>query len=208
MNADDAELRIAWQRHLGDAALFESLVSRYREPLRRHHGLRHLVWVVRHVHELVEHEPVDDIDAVVVAAFFHDAIYDPTSHDNEAASARFAQHKLSELGWSERRVEHVTGMIEATAAHRIANAEGDTDTAVLLDADLAVLGADPSAYQAYANGIRAEFGHLDDAAWSAGRAGVLDEFLDRDAIYATPTARTRWEARARANLTAELASLR
>ena len=36
---------------------------------------------------------------------------------------------------------------------------------------------------------------------------VLRRFLDRDHVYSTPTARDRWEHRARANLTAELATL-
>jgi predicted metal-dependent HD superfamily phosphohydrolase len=206
--ATDHELRIAWERHLGEPNLLESLLARYREPHRRYHGLSHLVWVVRHIHELARHEPVDDIDAVVVAAFFHDAVYDPTSSDNEAASARLAHRRLTELGWPERRVEHITWMIRATADHSTGDAEHDTDTAVLLDADLAVLGAEPAAYQAYVNGIRAEYAHLHDHEWSSGRRSVLEGFLGRDAIYATPTAHDQWEARARANLTAELASLR
>jgi predicted metal-dependent HD superfamily phosphohydrolase len=205
--AADHELRIAWERHLGEPDLLESLLARHRESHRRYHGLSHLVWVVRHIHELMEHEPVDDIDAVVVAAFFHDAVYDPSSNDNEAASARLATRRLTELGWPTRRIEHITWMIRATADHTIADAEHDTDTAVLLDADLAILGSDPAAYQAYVNGVRAEYAHLDDHEWSSGRRAVLEQFLGRDAIFATPTAHDRWEARARANVTAELASL-
>jgi predicted metal-dependent HD superfamily phosphohydrolase len=36
---------------------------------------------------------------------------------------------------------------------------------------------------------------------------VLQSFLDRPSVYATPAGRTRWEARARANMAAEVASL-
>ena len=52
---------------------------------------------------------------------------------------------------------------------------------MLLDADLAVLGSEPAAYQAYVTGVRAEYGHVDDAAWATGRAAVLRGLLDRPA---------------------------
>jgi len=44
-------------------------------------------------------------------------------------------------------------------------------------------------------------------AWRTGRAGILVAFVEREAIYATSTGRDRWERTARANLTAELATL-
>ena len=76
----------------------------------------------------------------------------------------------------------------------------------MLDADLAVLAAEPSRYQAYARGVRAEYTHVDDAAWRTGRAAVLRAFLDRPAIYRTAPMRNQ-EHRARANLAAELSGL-
>ena len=81
------------------------------------------------------------------------------------------------------------------------------ETQVLLDADLAVLGSEPNAYAAYATGVRVEYGHLTDEEWRAGRAVVLQHLLGRDHLYASAPAREWWEARADANLTAELASL-
>ena len=73
--------------------------------------------MVRHVEELAATEPVDDVDAVVVAAFFHDAVYDPLASDNESASARLADRELAALGWDEPRRRRVTTMVEATATH-------------------------------------------------------------------------------------------
>ena len=78
---------------------------------------------------------------------------------------------------------------------------------MLLDADLAVLGAEPAAYQAYVTGVRAEYAHVDAAAWRTGRAAVLRDLLARRPLYATEPARARWEARAGANMAAELATL-
>lgn len=241
MSADETELRVAWQIAAGSSrpamALFASLVARHREPHRRYHGLRHVTWVVRHIGALAEHEPVKDRSAVVIAGFFHDAVYQPTASDNEAASAELAIHELGRLdspAWPTFRIDHVAAMVLATrhdlpAADEIVDTTPGNDTAagiavdavtdaatgigiemetdVLLDADLAVLGADAAAYLAYVNGVRAEYGHVDPTAWRQGRRAVLEQFVARPSIYRTPTARGWWEARARANLAAELATL-
>jgi predicted metal-dependent HD superfamily phosphohydrolase len=147
---------------------------------------------------------VGDLGAVTMAAFFHDAVYDPHAGDNEHQSAALAVRVLHELGWDEFRARAVGTLIEATARHETTD---DADRAVLLDADLAVLGSEPAAYQAYVTGVRAEYAHVDTPSWRTGRAAVLRSFLDRPRLYSTSLATTRWEARARANMTAELASL-
>ena len=95
-------------------------------------------------------------------------------------------------------------LLAGTAAHA---APDGADTAVLLDADLAVLGAEPAAYQAYVNGVRAEYAHVAPAAWRVGRGQVLRDLLAHQPLYATAPARRRWASRAAANMTAELATL-
>ena len=156
--------------------------------------------------------PVTDEAAVIVAAFFHDAVYDVTSDDNEARSAALAERVLGELGWSDDRCSRVARLIMATAGHeptdrRRADKADKADEAVMVDADLAVLGSEPAAYQAYVTGVRAEYGQLDDEQWRTGRRAVLRRFLDREPLYSTEPGRSRWERRARANMAAELASL-
>jgi predicted metal-dependent HD superfamily phosphohydrolase len=182
----------------------EQVLGRHREATRRYHGLRHVTWVVRHVLDLARTEPIDDLGAVVAAAFFHDAVYDATASDNEEQSARLAARVLVGLGWETARADHVAGLVRATAAHA---ASTDPDAAVLLDADLAVLGSEPGAYQAYVTGVRFEYGHVPDDAWRRARAEVLTRFLEAPELYSTATARARWTARARANMTAELVAL-
>lgn len=225
----EPELRVAWRRHVGTGRAAEaelaSVLARHREPHRRYHAVGHVAWVVRHVVALAADEPHHDLDAIVAAAFYHDAVYDPRATDNEAASARLAQRRLVELGWTAARAGHVARMIEATAGHLGEPGDGhlderderdepgdggrlpDPDTAILLDADLAVLGTDPAAYQQYATGVRAEYAHVPDADWRRGRSTVLSSLLARQCRYRTPTAAARWDRRAVANLTAELAAL-
>jgi len=209
MSEPDLELDVAWQRHVSsDRRLLDALLARHREKQRRYHTATHVAWVIRHVEELAATEPVDQLDEIVAAAFYHDAIYEPTHPANERASARLARRDLTTLGWADDAIDRVAEMIEATAHGSEVSGRPTGDVAVLLDADLAVLGADPAAYSSYVDGVRTEYRHVDDPDWRVGRAAVLQAFLDRPTIFATSTGRERWEARARANLTAELAALR
>lgn len=208
VSSDERELRLAWQRHVdpGADAQFEAVVARHREPGRRYHDVRHVRWVVRHSCDLAARFDLPEaaVDEIVAAAFFHDAIYDVTRPDNEAASARLSAKVLDELGWTAPAVAHVVAMIESTAGHTETD---DPATAVLLAADLGVLAAEPSRYVEYTLGVRDEYAHLDDDAWAVGRAAFIRSLLDRDHIFPEVLALDAWERRARANLTAELAML-
>jgi len=208
MSERDLELEVAWQQHVSpDLALLDRVLARHREKHRRYHTATHVAWVIRHAVELAEAEPVGRLDEIVAAAFYHDAVYEAAYPANERASARLARRDLAAIGWNDDAVERVGSMIEATEHGAAAPADVDGDTAILLDADLAILGADPAGYSAYVAGVRSEYRHVDDDDWRVGRAAVLEGFLDRPAIYLTPAGRDRWEARARANLAAELADL-
>jgi predicted metal-dependent HD superfamily phosphohydrolase len=200
---DETRLHAAWSRWLPGRA--DAVIARYREPHRHYHTVRHLRAVVADVSTLLREIEVADEATVVAAAFFHDAVYEPRSSTNEADSAQLAASSLQE--WPPARRQEVTRLIMATAGHEARSVHEDAAAAVLLDADLAVLGAEPARYEAYALGVRKEYAHVDDAGWRVGRAAVLEGFLECAVIYSTEQMRTR-EPRARANMAAELASLR
>ena len=148
----EQELRDRWTSIAGSSRAADQavagLLSRYREPHRSYHGLAHVLRVLRTVDDLVPAVEVDDADAVRFAAWFHDAVYDPRASGNEAASAHLAIEVLAQLGQPADRAARTAELVEATAGHIPTN----SDEAVLIDADLAVLGADPSTYEAYAAG--------------------------------------------------------
>ena len=179
------------------------LLGRYAEPHRRYHDLAHLDDVLRQVDELATH--AGDVHVVRLAAWFHDAVYDPTASDNEERSALLAQTTLADLRVDDSIAAEVARLVLGTADH--APAPGDLDTEVLCDADLAILASGPERYQVYVDAVRAEYGHVDDAAFANGRAAVLRGLLARDPLFSTSTGRDRWDAAARANVTAELARL-
>ena len=161
--------------------------------------------VLDHVEEILGTEQSSGLDAPAIsaAALFHDVVYDPRSATNERDSAQIAVDALWKVGWPESRLALVHHMIEATAGHTGAGLEA----AVLLDADLAILGADPTVYAEYVAGVRFEYQFVDENAWRVGRAAVVRSFLDREHIFTTTTMSASREAQARANLAAELAAL-
>ncbi|WP_420453021.1 metal-dependent phosphohydrolase [Ilumatobacter sp.] len=195
-----------WVEHVcADTTLAQRLLGRHREKHRRYHTVEHVDAVVHDVLELAEVEEVEDVAVVVAAALYHDAVYEPRSSANERASARLARRDLVACGWSVERAERAAEMIEGTDRHL---GPPDTGTAVLYDADLAVLSSEPVRYARYVDDVRAEYRHVGDGAWVTGRCEVLSGFLERERIYATDTAQRRWERDARSNLVAEIEGLR
>jgi predicted metal-dependent HD superfamily phosphohydrolase len=183
--------------HLGD-----DLVARWAEPHRRYHTLDHLVRVLDGVDEFGGH--ADDVAAVRYAAWFHDAVYDggEGSADNEELSAQLAETELPPLGVPEERVAEVARLVRLTKGHAVA--DGDKNGAVLCDA---ILGSDAASYGAYTEAIRQEYAEFPDDVFRPGRAAVLRGLLELPRLFRTPVAVKRYESKARANLTAEIAAL-
>lgn len=179
--------------------VFDRLVAAYAEPHRFYHTLEHLAEMFRVAGKLAD--AAADPAAVQLAIWFHDAVYNPRATDNEERSAALAVESLRPLGIPEATLAHLAAMIRATA-HGPA-AEVGADTAVLLDADLAILSAEERRYARYAADIRREYAWVDDAAYRAGRSRVLDGFLSRPRIYRTERMHAVADAAARANLRAE-----
>lgn len=183
----------------------DAVLACYAEPHRRYHTLEHLAEVLAMVGDLVDlaREPA----AVELAAWFHDAIYDPRAGPgvNEDASAHSAAEVLSEVGVPEAVIAHIRRLIAITATHSVER--DDIDAAVLSDADLWILAAPRSRYGRYARDVRAEYGWLGDEMWVKGRSAVLAGFIDRKRLFATDRAHVALTAGARGNMTWELATL-
>jgi predicted metal-dependent HD superfamily phosphohydrolase len=184
--------------------LFERLLARYREPHRHYHTVKHLAYVLAMADELTAQVAVRDPRRVRLALFFHDAVYRPGAATNEADSAALARRELGDIGVDVDLIDATAALIVQTGTHEAG--AGDPDAAVVMDADLAVLAAEPAVYAAYVAGVRAEYGHIGPAEWAEGRAQVLHRILDRPSIFRTAPMQAR-ESRARANLGAELVTL-
>jgi predicted metal-dependent HD superfamily phosphohydrolase len=181
------------------------LIDRWTEPHRRYHTLRHLDTVLSIVD--ANARLAADLTGVRLAAWFHDAVYDPTARagENEEVSARLATTELAELGVAPALAAEVARLVRLTANHDAAL--DDPNGCLLADADLAILASEDADYDAYAAAIRQEYHHVPDQLYRVGRANVLHQLLELPQLYRVVPARAEWAARASANLRRELALL-
>ena len=179
-------------------------LARYCEPHRGYHDTAHVLAVTSRCLVLCSAMASVDRDAILWAALFHDAIYDPRSSTNEADSAALAAEELRSAGTGAKLVDEVVRLVLLTAGHSVAGA--DHNGAVLVDADLAVLGGTAEEYRRYVDGVRREYAFVPDDAWCIGRARVLTGLLAVPRLFTTDLMRPR-ESVARTNMRAELLSL-
>ena len=211
----------AWDSLLpGHTALGENLLARYEQPHRKYHTSVHLSEMLTALKTLYEQHHTATPRAVLLAAWFHDAVYEANPGDDEAASADLARTALTPLAstgsLTNREVTAIAHLIELTASHQLADGIEEytsgaltrADAAFFLDADLAILAADSPRYTRYVAGVRAEYAHYAPDAFTRGRAAILQGFLNRTAIYASDTAHLLWDAPARLNLRTELEGYR
>jgi predicted metal-dependent HD superfamily phosphohydrolase len=188
----------------------EALLARYGEPWRAYHDHRHLAEVLAAIDRLAaaagSADVADSAQVARLAAWFHDAVYDPAAlaGANEEASAALATEVLAGLGRPAAEVARVADLVRGTAAHE---AGDDAAAAILFDADLAILASPAARYRNYVADVRTEYAHVADADFRAGRSAILRGFLERPTIYRTAAAQADWEQAARANITAELTRL-
>jgi predicted metal-dependent HD superfamily phosphohydrolase len=183
------DLEQAWQAlKPDDPDQGRDLLQRWREPHRRYHTDRHLQYTL----ELIDRyaDLAEDADVVRMAAWLHDAVYDPRAGDNEERSAALTGDP------------EVRRLVLLTKTHDAA--PGDRNGALLCDADLAILAADPAQYREYAQRVREEYAFVPDDAFRAGRAEVLRGLLALDDLYKIVPERADWTRRARFNMEAEL----
>ena len=182
------------------------LIARWSEKSRHFHSLRHLIDVLARVDELAEetHEP----DLVRLAAWYHGAVFDAEERaayarrggEDERASAILAREQLTALGLPAKRVDRVVDLVTALQRHST-DAE-DFDCAVLCDADLAVLAAEPQRYRAYLEDVRAEYAHLPIEEFVRARLAILRRLAARRKLYVSPLG-AAWEEQARENIAME-----
>ncbi len=205
MNDLEISWRAAWQAlRLPEpgADVLASVMARWAEPHRKYHTLQHL----RECLALFEHDRAlaERPGEVEIALWFHDAVYDTGRHDNEAESADWARRVLHEAGAADDCAGRVHALIMAT---RHSENPATPDAKLLVDIDLAILGAAPARFDEYERQIRDEYGFVPEATFRAKRGEILRMFLDRPTLFSTPAYATRFDAPARANLARAVASL-
>jgi len=181
--------------------IFKQLSDAYGQSTRHYH-------TAKHVSECLKHFSTYHSDAVhpaeiEVAIWFHDAIYETAKSDNEAQSAQWASRYLLAHAVDAQCVARIAQMIVATKTHQ----SQTPDSALMVDIDLDVLGADADVFEAYDAAIRREFSWVPTAQYCMARGQVLSSFLAREKIYQTETMHALYESQARENLSRKISEL-
>lgn len=187
---------------------WRALHTAWCEPQRHYHTLEHLGECLQHLRLLQAH--AHDLPVLAMALWFHDAVYDPRAHDNEARSAAWAAEALTAARVAPARVVAVVQLVLATCHGYGApdtSACGAHDAALLTDIDLAILAAEPARFDRYEAQVRAEYAWVPDDAFAAGRSRLLRTLLAQPRLYSDAVAPLGWEGRARGNLARSLARL-
>lgn len=188
----------AW-RALGAEApggLHARLLAAWSEPQRHYHTLQHLEECLALADAL--REAMTHPAEVVLALWFHDAVYDVRAHDNEARSAQWADEALRDAGVVQEVRGRIADLVMATCHGAVVPAT--RDAALLVDIDLAILGSREARFAEYEAQIRAEYAWAPPEVYATKRREVLQGFLGRERIYSTDTMVARFEAQARRNL--------
>lgn len=207
---DDDHLLASWPLTTGEEVR-DQLVAAYGSPDRDYHDTRHLTEVLARLEELAGRGAVFDRLPVVLAAWFHDGVYDG-ERDAEERSAAWAEDALTALvdpavdrELDDAVVAEVVRLVRLTETHR--PEDDDANGCALSDADLAILAAPRGRYDEYVAAVRREFAHLDEDTFREGRVQVLLSLAEKEHLFHTAWAREHWEGPARANLARELDEL-
>lgn len=184
-----------------------NLVTLYNEPHRVYHNLSH-VYDCLNVYRHTVNVPSSYGERVALqtAIWFHDAIYDPLSNQNEEET----RDLLLSTKPHEWLPSHDVTVLAIEMSKHHSNPKKDEmigkheTVKLFMDIDCSILGRDPNSYINYAKKVRQEFSMIPDHAYFEGRQKFLEDMLNLPAVYLTYEFKTKYEAQARRNLENEL----
>jgi predicted metal-dependent HD superfamily phosphohydrolase len=198
-----------WRRCMIDgarddsAAIHRRLLDGYGEPWRYYHTLEHIEHCIGWFDAC--RPLVDNPDALELAVWFHDVIYEPGNPDNEAESAKLYL-QLSDGVHLPGTRDLVDRLIMATLHLGSSLADGD-DARYMVDIDLSSFGLPWEEFLRDSENLRREAASLDDDTYYHKAKSFHDSLLARERFYYTDFFAARLEERARENIRRYLARI-
>ncbi len=187
-------------------SLFNELISNYSQKNRYYHNLKHIEIMLKYADNYKDTNI--NYERLFFAICYHDVIYNPYKHDNEEQSADFAKIHLELVGIESSLILKISKMILRTKEHALFDTQDDSETCLLLDFDLAILGSDEANYAAYSKQIRQEYKFVPLFVYKKKRINVLNNFLNQPQIYRTDYFIHNFEDKARRNIQSEIERLK
>ena len=185
-----------WSRRVGAGAgaVFDELDGLYGEPHRHYHTAAHIGHCLRQFDLAADR--MDEPDAVEMALWFHDAIYDVPAKRNEQRSAELFATRAAGRGEARFRA-NVHRLIMVTT-HR--EPPVALDESFIVDIDLSSFGLPWEACLRDSRAVRAEAPHVADSEFYPRQKKFLESLAARPAFCFTAFFRDRHEACARKNI--------
>lgn len=148
----------------------DEILHRWSEPHRTYHSLSHLEDLVHQIQAHAELAPKEH-DMLILAAIFHDIIYDPRLSDNEERSAAlFLAHSPLDVD-----AEEIATIIRDTKTHK-----PTTHLSVIFShMDMSVVRQPYEKLLVWEHGIKAEYKHLPGVAYAVARAYFLSKMMKK-----------------------------
>ncbi len=195
-----------WRRCPVDASaradeFYDYLVKRYSEPHRHYHTLEHVQRCLEKLDQAVA--LIKDPDAVEMALWLHDAIYNLNMKDNEQRSTEILQVYAGENADSVF-LQKVCDLIMATAHHEIPE---DQDACFIADIDLYSFGQSWDDFRVDEQLLRKEHICTADEHYYPEQLRFLNMLQDRPTFFLTDFFRQRYEQVAQDNIQKLIAQL-
>ncbi len=186
---------------------FSSLYELYSQPQRHYHDVSHIVHCLKELEQVRKICP--NYNAVEMALWFHDAVYDLRRSKLELQSAGLALLVLDELGMSDAFRVYVHRLIMATTHKEMPQEVG---AKYVVDIDLSSLGAPPEVFEENTKKIFLEYQKAKSITmeeFNTGRAAFfLGMMNNRPHIFSTEYFRKKYELQAIENLKRSYNNLR
>jgi predicted metal-dependent HD superfamily phosphohydrolase len=183
--------------------VYKDLVARYSEPHRHYHTLTHIEYCLDKFKNVRRF--ANDPNALELAIWYHDAIYDTKTDDNEDKSGIFAMDMTKKVLMNKDFSSKIGFLVSAT---RHMMASYDSDARLIRDIDLSILGQSKEKFDEYERQIRKEYEWVPDDEYAIKRSIILKSFIDRLVIYKTKFFHDKYESRAVRNIMRSLARFR
>lgn len=198
---------LALWKHIGargdGRAAYQNLVEHYAEPHRAYHTLAHIAHCLRELAQ-VRHLALNP-DAVEMALWYHDVVYDTHAKDNEEKSSGFAAMVLvCDAYLPSGFAAEVVRLILVTRHVVIPK---DLNAQLVADIDLSSLGLSEDEFEENSRNIRREYQWVTQDEFNKGRRTFLESLLGRPRIYTTDFFHHKYEVQARRNIANSLARL-
>ena len=183
------------------SGVYGTLIGHYSEPHRRYHTCEHLEHCLTQLD--LGSQPGPDSDAVEMAVWFHDAIYDPRAPDNEQRSAELFA-RLAGGDFAPAFARHVNELILVTRHDKPPDTNAEK---LVVDVDLSSFGLPWEDFIRDSEAVRQEYTHLPDDRFHQYQVKFMCSLLARPALYGTSYFHEHFESAARGNIRRYLESL-